>query len=75
MVNVCVHAIILPFCDLTLLACNAATAIIVNMILSTQILGEKFVPIYDISAMLFIAGGTISIVFTANSEQVNFTPE
>ena len=74
-INVAVHALVLPFVDLTLLACNACTAIIVNMILSTRLLGEKFIWQYDVTAMVLIAIGSISIVLNANTEQVNFTPD
>ena len=71
--NVVCHALILPYVDLTLLACNAATAIIVNMILSTQILGEEFIWKYDLTAMILIAGGSIIIACNAHTEQVNFS--
>ena len=67
-INVVVHALVLPFVDLTLLACNACTAIIVNMILSTRLLGEKFIWQYDVTAMILIAIGSISIVLNANTE-------
>ena len=67
-INVAVHALVLPFVDLTLLACNACTAIIVNMILSTRLLGERFIWQYDVTAMILIAIGSISIVLNANTE-------
>ena len=73
--NVCCHGLVLPFVDLTLLACNAATAIIVNMLLSTYILGEKFIWKYDLTAMLLIASGSIIIATQAHTDQVNFTPQ
>jgi hypothetical protein len=68
--NVLCHSLIVPFCDLTLLSCNAATAIIANMILSTQVLGEKFVWQYDMLAMTLIAFGSVTIVINAHTEQV-----
>lgn len=71
--NVVCHALILPYVDLTLLACNAATAIIVNMILSTQILGEEFIWKYDLTAMMLIAVGGIIIACNAHTEQVDFS--
>ena len=43
------------------------------MILSTQVLGEAFVWQYDLTAMMFIVGGTVSIIFQANTEQRVFT--
>ena len=66
--NVLCHALVLPYVDLTLLACNAATAIIVNMILSTRILGEEFICKYDLTAMIFIATGSIIIATQAHTE-------
>lgn len=68
------HASILPFIDLTLLACNAATAIIANVFLSTMILEEKLVWRYDLPALTLIAAGSILIAFNAHTEQVDFTP-
>ena len=75
MVNVICHALVLPHIDLTLISCNAATAIIVNMLLSIFILGEKFIPKYDLTAMLLITIGSVTIVIHANTEQVEFTAE
>lgn len=66
--NVTCHSLVLPFIDLTLLACNAATAIIVNMLLATFILGEKFVWQYDLTAMVLIASGSIIIATQAHTE-------
>ena len=73
--NVCCHSVIVPFCDLTLLSCNAASAIIVNLLLSTRFLGETFVCRYDLTAMLLIATGSITIVINAHTEQVDFSAE
>jgi len=70
--NVLCHSLIVPFCDLTLLSCNAATAIIVNMLLSINVLGERFVWQYDLTAMILIATGSVTIVMNAHTEQVNF---
>ena len=39
-INTIVQSLILPYVDLTLISCNAATAILANMILSTKVLGE-----------------------------------
>ena len=66
--NVVCHALILPYIDLTLLSCNAATAIIVNLILSIKILGEKFIPKYDLTAIAFILIGSMTIVSLSHSE-------
>ena len=73
--NVLCHSLIVPFCDLTLLACNAATAIIMNMLLSINVLGEKFVCRYDLTAMILIATGSVTIVMNAHTEQVNFSAD
>ena len=70
--NVVCHSLIVPFCDLTLLSCNAATAIIVNMLLSIHVLGEKFIWQYDLVAMFLIATGSVTIVINAHTEQVEF---
>ena len=75
MLNVVCHGLILPYVDLTLLSCNAATAIIVNIILSIHILNEKFIPKYDLTAMMLIIGGSMTIVCLSHTEQVTFTPE
>ena len=73
--NVVCHSLIVPFCDLTLLSCNAATAIIVNMLLSIHVLGEKFIWQYDLVAMFLIATGSVTIVINAHTEQVEFNAE
>lgn len=73
--NVICHATILPYIDLTLISCNAATAIIVNIILSIKILDEKFIPKYDLTAVILIIAGSMTIVLHAHTEQVDFTAE
>ena len=73
--NVICHSLVLPFVDLTLLACNAATAIIVNMLLATFILREKFIWQYDLTAMVLIATGSIVIATQVHTEQVDFTAD
>ena len=62
LLNSIVQSLVLPHVDLTLISCNAATAILTNMILSTKVLGEQFIWQYDLTAMFFIAIGTITIV-------------
>ena len=69
------QSLVLPYIDMTLISCNAATAIIVNMILSTKVLGEKFIWKYDLTAMFFIAIGTITIVLQAHTQPVSFSGE
>ena len=74
-INGVAHSLILPFVDLSLLSVNAATAIIVNIILAIRVLNEKFIWQYDLSAMILISSGSIIIAFNAHTEQVDFTPE
>ena len=62
------HALALPFCDLTLIACNSSTAIIVNVWLSSKFLGEKFIAKYDISAMVLVCAGTLAIIMISNKD-------
>ena len=62
------HFVALPFCDLTLIACNASSAIIMNVWISSRFLGEKFVPKYDITAMLMVFFGTLIIILLSNKE-------
>ena len=56
------QSLVLPYIDMMLISCNAATAIIVNMILSTRVLGEQFIWKYDLTAMFFIFIGSLTIV-------------
>ena len=65
----------LPFIDLTLVACNCATAIVANMLLSVFVLGEPFVWQYDATAILLIVAGTLTIALQSNTEQRNFSGE
>jgi len=67
------HVFILPFIDLTLMACNASTGIITSMILSTQFLDEFWTWKYDFTAAFFIILGSTSIVLNAHTEKVSYT--
>lgn len=71
-VGVIGHLIALPFCDLTLIACNSSTAIIINVYISWKFLGEQFVPKYDISAMVLVFIGTLTIILISNKDQESF---
>ena len=62
------HFVALPFCDLTLIACNSSSAVLMNVFISTRWLGEKFVPKYDVSAMTLVFLGTLVIVLLSNKE-------
>ena len=43
------------------------------MILSTYVLGEKFIWQYDLLAMFFLLTGAVSIAFQANTQPVELT--
>ena len=63
----CIHVIVLPYLDLTLMACNASVAIICNLILSIRFLGEKLVWKYDLTALVLISTGCTTIVLNAHT--------
>ena len=67
------HFVALPFCDLTLIACNSSSAVLMNVFISTKFLGEKFVPKYDVTAMVLVFTGTLIIILLSNKEQQTFT--
>ena len=67
------HFIALPFADLTLIACNSSSAVLMNVFISAKYLGEKFVPRYDITAMMLVFLGTLVIILLSNKEQQVFT--
>ena len=64
-----IHVGVLPFIDLTLIACNSCVGIIASVILSTAVLGERFIPQYDLVAMVFIAMGCTTLVLNANKNE------
>ena len=66
------HFLALPFCDLTLIACNSSTAILINVYISWKYLGEQFVAKYDVSAMALVFVGTLSIILISNKDQESF---
>ena len=45
------------------------------IVLSTQILGEKFVCRYDLPALIFIAAGCSTIVLSANKTETEYTAD
>ena len=66
---------VLPFADLVLLACNSATAIVTSSTFAVCLLGEKFMPKYDLTALgLIIAGNTLTIV-QSNKRKDDHTAE
>ena len=69
------HFLALPFCDLTLIARNSSSAVLMNVWIAWKYLGEKFVPKYDITAMSLVSLGTVVIVGVTNKEQQTFTSD
>ena len=61
-----IHIWALANADLTLLAVNASTGIIANIIISTRFLDDKFVPKYDLPGLILIGIGSTMIVLTSN---------
>ena len=58
------------------MAANSANSIVATLILSTAILGEKFIWKYDGTALVFISAGCVTLVLNANtSEQTEYTAE
>ena len=70
-----IHVIVLPYLDLTLMACNASTAIICNLVLSKKFLGEMFVWKYDCTALVLISAGCTTIVLNAHTSQTKYDRE
>lgn len=70
-----IHVFVLPYLDLTLMACNASTAIIMNLVLSKKFLGEMFVWKYDCTALVLISAGCTTIVLNAHTSQTRYDRE
>ena len=64
--------VVLPFADMTLLAANTATGIIVSVLLSIFCLGEIFIWKFDMTALLFIISGSVMIVSLSNTKETSF---
>ena len=69
------HFVALPFCDLTLIACNASSAVLMNVYISHRFLGEKFVAKYDLTAVTSVTLGTLVIILVSNKEQQVLTAD
>ena len=67
------HSIAVQFIDLSLFACNSSYSIVIGLYLAYKYLGERFVPQYDITALILVLLGTFVIIFLSNKEQENFT--
>lgn len=61
------HTYMIRWLDLTLISANSAVNIVATIILSTNILGEKFIWQYDLLALLLISLGCALIVLNANT--------
>ena len=68
-----IHTQCLKYLDLTLVAANSASCIIAAIVLSTQVLGEKFILRYDLPALIFISAGCAVLVLNANMVQKSYT--
>ena len=69
------HVYLLKYLDLTLLAANSANSIVAAIILSTNILGEKFIWKYDFTALFLISVGCATIVLNANTTQTEYSAD
>ena len=69
MLGVAIHIIAVPYADLTLLAANSPLAIFANMFLSIYFFNEKWVWMYDMTALVLILTGCTVIVLLSNKTQ------
>ena len=67
-----VHILVLPHCDISLIAANCALAVVVNVFLSILLLGETFRPKFDLSAILLMLVGSTAIVLSANKSKETY---
>ena len=73
--GVTIHICALPYVDLTLLAANASLAIVGNLFLSMWLFDEEWVWKYDLTAVVLIISGCITIAAMSNKEQKELKPE
>ena len=69
------HIYMVRFLDLTLISANTAVNIVAAIVLSTNILGERFIWQYDLVALFLISLGCALIVINANTVQTEYTAE
>ena len=62
------HVVLLPFADMTLFASTCSIAILMNAFLSMNLLGEKFVCAYDMTAALLICISSTMTVLQMNTQ-------
>lgn len=74
-ISVVIQIYMLKYLDLTLLGANAVTAVVAAVLLSTQILGEKFVFRYDLPALVLIILGCATIVLNSNKTDTKYSAE
>lgn len=74
-ISVMIHIYCLQYLDLTLLAANTVNCVVAAVVLSTLILGEKFMWKYDLPALIFIATGCFLIVLGANKTETEYTAD
>ena len=63
------HVVALTYADLTLLAANAATCIIANVVISKNYLGEHFDHRFDTPGLFLIGVGCTMIIVLSNKEK------
>ena len=69
MIGIAIHIIAVPYADLTLLAANSPLAIFANLFLSIYFFNEKWVWMYDMTALVLILTGCTVIVLLSNKTQ------
>jgi drug/metabolite transporter (DMT)-like permease len=61
------HVFMLPFADMTLFTTTCSAAILITVILSMIMLGEKLIPKYDFPAAIFISVGSVITILQMNT--------
>ena len=69
------HLLAIAFINVVLLSANAATAILVNALLSIYFLGEKFICKFDLLAWSLICAGNAMIISASLTDDRSYTPE
>ena len=67
--------LMLPFCDLVLLATTVGLSILFSNLLAMKFLGERMVWKYDVVAFLFVVAGCTAIVLLSEVPEEDYTPE
>ena len=69
------HTSVVPFADMVLLSANTAFSVIFTEMWAICFLKEKAVWKYDIPACVLIVGGSLTIVLSANYDELTYTKE